>query len=81
MANGIKKIDSVCKSVLAISEKDFREAEETATQQQAYTHPFKHATAKWQHDLGEYNAKVLVALRELQRVIREGENIKPPNGG
>lgn len=81
MANGIKKIDSVCKSLLAISEKDFREAEKTAQQQREYVHPFKHATAKWQHELGEHNAKVLAALRELQRVIREGERIVPPKGG
>jgi len=81
MANGINKIDRVCKSVLAITEQDFSEAEQIAADQKAYTHPFKNATAKWQNDLGNHNEKVLAALKELQRVIREGEHITRPRGG
>ena len=78
MVNGVNKINSICKRVLAISEKDFLEAEEMATRQRDYIHPFRNATAKWQNELGNHNIKVLTALRELQRVIREGESITPP---
>lgn len=78
MSNGITKINDICERILVITEKEFSEAEEMAAQQQAYIHPLKPATVKWQNELGSHNAKVISALRELQDIIREGECITQP---
>jgi len=40
-----------------------------------YTHPFKHATARRQHDFGEHNRKVNEALKNMREVISAGRNI------
>lgn len=75
---GIEKIEAVCKSVLEISKEDFEEMKQVVEEQKTYTHPLKMATAKWQHELGEYNEKVLNKLEELQAVLKSGANIQKP---
>lgn len=75
---GTEKIDAVCKSVLEISKEDFEEAKQVAEEQKTYTHPFKMATAKWQHELGKYNERVLEKLEELQEVLKSGADIQKP---
>lgn len=73
--NGANRIDKVCKSVLELRESDFEEMEIIYKEQKAYCHPFKNATAKRQHRLGEHNEKVIVALKALCEAIKEGESI------
>lgn len=74
----IERIEEACKCILAIKEEDFREMIEIAEGQKNYAHPLKMATAKWQHDLGEYNEKVVKQLIELQETLKGGANIRKP---
>lgn len=76
----MKKIEKLCKAIHELTDEDFREADEIIRGQLEYCHPFKMATAKWQHDLGEHNAAVIAKLRELKEVIKQGANIKRPGG-
>lgn len=66
----IKKINSICKAVLKLTEEDFAAVETMADEQGAYSHPLKNATAKKFHDLSDHNTRVLLKLRELQETIK-----------
>ena len=73
--NGINEINKACKSVIKLTDEDFMAVEEVIKGQLEYTHPFKMATAKSQHDLGEYNTRVVKALKNLRSVILRGAEI------
>lgn len=65
----------VCTDVLKIKDAEIEEMREVIRGQKEYFHPFKNATAQWQHDLGEYNEKVLEKVLELKALIESGENL------
>lgn len=70
------KINDICMSVLKLTDDDFKEVENAILSQKSYSHPFKNATARWQHDLAEHNQRVLDAVRNLKSVIEQGKDIK-----
>ena len=70
------KIYDICGKVLAITEEEVKEVRAIAEKQKAYMHPFKLATANRQHELGEYNDRVINKLLELKEVIKSGDSIK-----
>jgi hypothetical protein len=71
----VEKIEKIAILVNELTEDDFKEATDIAEEQKNYIHPLKMATAKWQHELGEYNIKVINKLRELKTLIESGANI------
>ena len=72
MANMLLK---VCKDVLKIKDEEVEEMREVIKGQKEYSHPFKNATAKWQHELGEHNEKVLNKVLELKALIESGAEL------
>lgn len=76
--NGVKEIEKVCRAVLKLQYEDFIAMDNVAQDQSEYMHPLKIATAKWQHELGNHNKQVMVALRNLHKVLRDGEKIQKP---
>lgn len=76
--NGVKEIEKVCKAVLKLQYEDFIAMDKVAQEQIEYMHPLKMATANWQHELGEHNKRVMVALRNLHKVLRDGNKIQKP---
>lgn len=73
--NGINEINKVCKSVMKLQDSDFEEIEKAYKNQLAYISPLKMATTSKQHMLGEHNEKVIIALKVLRDVIKDGEAI------
>lgn len=69
------KIYRICEEVLQITEAEIKELRNIAAEQNAYTHPFKMATARRQRALGEHNDSVLDKLLELKAVIEAGAAI------
>lgn len=69
------KIYKICEDVLKITDTEVNELREIARNQLAYNHPFKMATARRQHALGQHNNKVLDKLLELKEVIEQGAKI------
>ena len=69
------KIYAICKMVKDITNEEFKDCRTIADDQLNYTHPFLHATAKKQRDLGKHNHAVLDALQALKAVIDSGEDL------
>ena len=72
------RINAICEEILALDEKDFGEVEVVIHHQKNYCSPLKYATQAWQHELAEYNEKVLTKIKELQELIKSGAEIKAP---
>lgn len=72
---GINEINKVCKAVLKLQDSDFEEVEKMYKEQEGYVHPLTMATAGRQHALGEYNRKVVEALKSLRDTIKDGAAI------
>ena len=77
----ISKVNNLCQKILLLTDEEIGECEEMANKQYAYNHPLKCATAGRYHDLGEHNLKVIIALKYLREVIKEGENIAEVHNG
>ena len=76
----MEKIKKIAILINKLTEADFKEAIDIAEGQKNYVHPFKMATAKWQHELGEYNLKVINKLHELKTLIESGADIARKEG-
>jgi hypothetical protein len=76
--DGVKEIEKVCKAVLKLQYEDFIAMDKVAQEQSEYTNPLKMATVKWQHELSIHNKRVMVALRNLQKAIQDGQTIQKP---
>lgn len=75
------KIYKLCKDVQKIKPCEIAELRATAQRQVEFEHPLKMATATKQHSLGEYNHRVLDAVENFIRVIKEGpEQCQMMNG-
>ena len=74
--NGAKEINKVCRLVMRLKDEDFLEMEGVIRSQLGYSHPFKMATAKKQHELGEHNKGVLDALKNLKDLISDFSRTK-----
>ena len=70
------KIFTICDLVRNITDEEIQECRAIANEQINWTHPFKHAFAKWQHDLGEYNHRVIDAVINLKSVIDSGADLE-----
>ena len=79
--NAINKVNGVCKKILSLTDEEIMECEEMANKQYAYNHPLKCATVGYFHDLGEHNLKVIIALKYLREVLKEGESIEEVHNG
>lgn len=76
--DGVKEIEKVCKAVLKLQYEDFIAMDKVIQEQSGYTHPLKMSTTRWQHELGEHNKRVMAALRNLHKVLRDGVTIQKP---
>lgn len=65
----------LCMDILSISDAEFGKAEEIVRRQREYIHPFRMATVKRLNELGEFNTKVISAMRDLRELIKSGESI------
>lgn len=66
----VRKINRICEGVRLLTEDEFQAAISMANKQIAYINPLKPQKQEYFNDLGEYNKKVIAALRELQSVIK-----------
>lgn len=69
------RINQLCMDILSISDAEFGKAEEIVRRQREYIHPFRMATVKRLNELGEFNTKVIAAMRDLRELIKSGESI------
>jgi hypothetical protein len=67
--NSIQKVDKVCRAVKALTPEDFEAVLQMAKEQAEYIHPLKMATASRLQDAGNYNLKVIKALKNLKKII------------
>ena len=74
----MNKIDVLCSDVLALTDEDFREIEQVIEDQRNWNIPLLPKTTEWQHQLADYNERVLQKIRELKAIIAEGESIVQP---
>ena len=72
----IKKVDSLCKKVLLLTNEEISECKEMAREQFNYSHPFKHATARKFNELGEHNLKVISEIKNLREILKEYDKTK-----
>lgn len=66
----VRKINRICEGVRLLTEDEFQAATSMANKQIAYINLLKPQKQEYFNDLGEYNQKVIAALRELQSVIK-----------
>jgi len=69
MTNRIYKF---CKDAHKIKPCEITELRASAQRQVEFNHPLKFATATKQHALGTYNHRVLDAIENMIRVVKEG---------
>ena len=74
----INKIDVLCCTVSSITEEDFQEIEQSIRDQRDFAVPLLAKTTEWQHQLADFNERVLKKVRELKDVIAEGDAIVQP---
>jgi len=74
----MNKIDLLCCTVSKMTDKDFEEMEELIKDQREWNIPLLPKTTAWQHELAEFNARVLLKVRELKELIAEGDSIVQP---
>lgn len=67
--NSIQKIDKICKTIKSLTNEDFEAVLDMAKEQSEYIHPLKMATAMRLNNTGDYNFKVIEALKNLKTVI------------
>lgn len=70
------KIYKICKDAISVTEEEIAELRGIYKEQLAYSHPLKCATAKHQHDLGNYNRKVIQKLIELKTILENGPEVE-----
>lgn len=73
--DGIDKINKICKAVLKLSDEDFEQVKQMVQGQSNYINPLKPATSERQQKLGDYNTRVLNAMRDLREIIKKGAEI------
>lgn len=74
----MNKIDLLCCTVSEMTDHDFDEMEQLIKDQHEWNIPLLPKTTAWQHELAEFNARVLQKVRELKAVIAEGDSIVQP---
>lgn len=67
--DSIKKVNKICKAIRTLTKEDFNAVLKMAKEQYGYIHPLKMATALRLNNTGDYNIKVIEALKKLKSVI------------
>lgn len=65
----MKKLNTICKSVLKVTDEDFKNANQIADEQIQYFHPMKNGKAAKINDTGRRNKAVIAKLKELQELL------------
>lgn len=63
----------IAQLVRTIDDEDFEELEKIVNTQQQYYNPLKMETTNRQHELAEYNAKMIDTLKTLKELVNKGE--------
>ena len=72
--NSIEKVNRLCKSVLKLTDEDLSAVEQMAQEQSGYINPLKNAKQAKINGLGNQNQRVLIALKNLRRVLMDENN-------
>ena len=72
------RIFDVCETILDLTDEEITELRDIAEGQKHYLNPLRMATSHWQHELGEFNEKVLNAIIDLKALLETGADIKDP---
>jgi hypothetical protein len=67
--DSINKVNKICKSILKLTDEDFKAIINLANDQINYIHPFKGAKQSQINKTGKYNYHVLFALKNLRQTI------------
>ena len=67
---------SLTRKAVKVTDEELAELEELAKGQMQYLSPLKMATMARQHQLGEYNLRVLECVRKLRDTIISGKNLQ-----
>ena len=74
----MNKIDVLCLDVASITDDDFKEIEQSIQDQREFNIPLLPKTTEWQHQLADFNERVLLKVRELKALLAEGDEIVQP---
>ena len=66
------RIYKICEDAIKVTDEEIKEIQDVYTQQLQYMSPLKMATTRKQHELGEYNKKVLEKIIELKNLLKSG---------
>lgn len=68
---GTEKINEICHLVKDLKESDFQDIEKLSKQQSNYTNPLKMDRQLELNEIGNHNMKIIDALKNLQKVIKQ----------
>lgn len=74
----MNRINIICCTTAALTEDDYKEVEQMIADQREYDNPHLGAVTQWQHELADFNEKVLQKIRELKAAIDSGNAIVEP---
>jgi len=74
----LNKIDLLCSMALKVSDDDIQRMREIINDQREFIRPLMPATTEWQHQLADFNERVLDKVIELKELIASGESIVEP---
>lgn len=74
----MSRIDIICCTAAALTDDDFSAMEQRIADQREYDNPILASVTKWQHDLADFNERVLQKVRELKAAIDSGNAIVEP---
>ena len=74
----MNKIDVLCCQALQITDQDIKDMRDIIEDQRDFMIPLMPATTEWQHQLADYNERVLEKVLELKALIVSGESIVQP---
>ena len=74
----LNKIDLLCSMALKVSDDDIQRMREIINDQREFIRPLMPATTEWQHQLADFNERVLNKVIELKELIASGESIVEP---
>ena len=74
----LNKIDRLCSMALEVSDDDIQRMREIINDQREFIRPLMPATTEWQHQLADFNERVLNKVIELKELITSGESIVEP---
>lgn len=76
---GADKVNDVCRSILALSDRDILEVTEIVNRRMEYSNPSDLEEQEQMRKLGEYNLNIIKSLLSLRALIASGENLRQKN--